>query len=512
MEPKRTQTAPASQEPTTLVEAEKWLPLVPILGGLLFLAHLSLSIRPHIHFSGDGALKEYLLRLWMEGHLLSNRVPWEESPKWVQTMWIRYIYPFGKPFVFENKIIFPPFFLAATFPFYAAAGYYGLYVLPLASMAGLWFVVWTILRDEGLTGFPVFVALVVLVSSPLTFYGMMFWEHAPALFCFFLAYRLMMKSPSGIELALAGMLLIASFALRPELAVAVALLLGYGALRVRPWKPFFIGALLMFFIWCGINTLATGSPFGIHGKQPLMLSGGGVFDKLLSYAVFVGGQFTHLAPDAGVALLIGGTVFIHQRNFRSRDGLLLLIALGTFALLPFMIPNNGGLQIFSRFHFVMLVGGALMAAHLARFNLWFGFALLLICPLKTRSMLEADGRFRWSYEDRVRTIQEYIHSTRPAAIFADNVFVSIEFAQSLPDIPILQSSSSPIVESMIRDAAPYVNIDRAILVIVNKPLLRVFPIRLKDGSRIEAIPIPNQPSIFSLYQLKRIKAPAPRPR
>ena len=48
-----------------LARASDWLPLLPMLGGVVLLFYLLRFPSPHVHFSTDGALKEYVIRMWL---------------------------------------------------------------------------------------------------------------------------------------------------------------------------------------------------------------------------------------------------------------------------------------------------------------------------------------------------------------------------------------------------------------------------------------------------------------
>lgn len=125
-----------------------------------------------------------------------------------------------------------PLFPALTAPFLSWFGLPGVYVLPALSLLLLVPLTTALARRLGLAGPPALYGVAVLATSPLVFYGLEYWEHAPAAAASAAAALLALRRrarPSGI--AWAGLLSALAIQLRPEAAWSMAALcLALGAM------------------------------------------------------------------------------------------------------------------------------------------------------------------------------------------------------------------------------------------------------------------------------------------
>jgi hypothetical protein len=108
----------------------------------------------------------------------------------------------------------PLLFALASAPGWLLFRYYGLYLLPLSAGAAAAALTAVLARGWGIKR-PWLAAGVVAFASPLFFYSLCFWEHAPAV-ALWLAGFALLRRRSPARLAAAGALWGAGAALRPE--------------------------------------------------------------------------------------------------------------------------------------------------------------------------------------------------------------------------------------------------------------------------------------------------------
>ncbi|ESA34928.1 dolichol-phosphate mannosyltransferase [Leptolyngbya sp. Heron Island J] len=171
-----------------MLKSRKWLSW--LLPGLVLIVGIGLSLglqfysRDGVFFSGDAGLKALLSQQFSAGK-------WQTSldlpqPAWVLTLWRQGLYPFAPPYVYEQQgnyfITFPFIFPAITAPFYRLIGYHGLYVVPLISLWVTWLRLWQVCRVWRIHSAIIALSLgLVILASPLTLYGAIYWEHTLAI-------------------------------------------------------------------------------------------------------------------------------------------------------------------------------------------------------------------------------------------------------------------------------------------------------------------------------------------
>lgn len=153
---------------------------------------------------------------------------------------------------------YSPAFAIASAPFYAWLGTWGLFVLPAAGTLAVVLLLAVRAERDSLA-----VAALTLAATPILWYGLVFWECAPAaalaLGAFLLARR-------GQPLW-AGLVAAASVPFREEGYVVLASL-GVALVLTRkslgPPLRLALGALPVLLPWWAFNMHAFGSPFGLH--------------------------------------------------------------------------------------------------------------------------------------------------------------------------------------------------------------------------------------------------------
>ena len=275
------------------------LPGCVLLMGIGISLGLQIYTRDGVFFSGDAGLKALLAQQLSTGQWrMALDIP---QPPWVMTLWQQGLYPFTPPYVYLQQgnyfITFPFTFPAITAPFYALAGYHGLYVVPLVSLWVVWGRVWQVCRVWQVPSRITALSLaLVILASPLTLYGAMYWEHtlAVALAFWGLSGLTLHALPEGqshrISLNQAlinGVCVGLSVWFRPEfLCLAASLVLVLLASLVpahrlpNPWRSVllsglsrgvvvaFVGAMVATMAgFFGLNLVVYGHPLGIHSIQ-----------------------------------------------------------------------------------------------------------------------------------------------------------------------------------------------------------------------------------------------------
>ena len=177
--------------------------LLVSLGYLIFLA---CSIHEGIFYAGDQALKSLQVKQIAAGY--GFKYLHLDQPDWVKSIWASGFFPLQPPFFYPSPngylIVYPPLFQIFTAFFYAHFGSPGLYILPM--LCTLILLGWTVqlLKRCGIT--PLYIALAIFIlvfCSPLMLYGVMFWEHLPAVLLSFAGLSFIAAPPAKIWTAVA---------------------------------------------------------------------------------------------------------------------------------------------------------------------------------------------------------------------------------------------------------------------------------------------------------------------
>ncbi len=475
----------------------------------MFLGSLFQVIHPPYHFSCDNTFKEYLIQQWIEQGRLDNTLVMPRVPDWATSLWKLGNYPLETPFVHDGKIVFPPFFMALTLPFYLVMGFWGLFALPLASVVGLWGMMWWHLDRRGYGPLSVNLALAMTIFSPLTFYGAIFWEHAPSIFFLFATYMLLVGTGSigrisNLHSFCAGASWIAALAFRPEI------ILGFIFLGALAWKTlearraFALGAGLLGLLVAALNFIATGHPLGIHHQQASVLFTHPIFDIVTGYFSLYSMDLLLITPATFLALLFP---LIARRHFFPNDQgerTLLLTFWLTFFFSFLFIPNFGDAQIYRRFILLVVPAGALLAARLAFTNRTLGMALAALQFASVVNLYYIRDEFAWNYSDRVRYIHEALEHRRPGAVISDHNDGMLNHFPLAQSTPFFRVHGFKDMQRAISRIAPHVPPEKLLFVMIRRngessqPLDRI---QLADGSHWRFRPLPSGRSHFQIHVL-----------
>ena len=166
-----------------------------------------------------------------------------------------------------------PVFPVLSAPPLASAGLRGVYLLPLISFLS---VLPVLSLARGAMGVPIGVNVLgatTILTSPVFFYGLEFWEHAPAVACLAGSTALVLTAPRGrlastFSAAAAGALGGLAVLLRPEAAWYLAGLVLLWRRERRIWF-LVLGTVAVVGPFAVLNLVHSGNPLGTHAAVVL---------------------------------------------------------------------------------------------------------------------------------------------------------------------------------------------------------------------------------------------------
>ncbi len=420
-----------------------------LLISLVYLGFLAASIHEGIFYAGDQALKSMQVKQIAAGHGFKNL--YLDQPGWVKATWDSGYYPLRPPFFYpagkDYLYVYPPLFQIITAPFYSRFGSAGLYMLPM--LCTLIFLFWTIrlLKRCGFGALSVAQAILILVfCSPLMLYGVMFWEHLPAVLLQFAGVAMIAAPPAKRWAGTAyGMLCGLAVWLRPEaLAMVVLYCAAIAFLFFRDRRAVYLafgaGVALAILPWFAFNIGEYGSLFGIHGRQVFQDSDPesriSWHNGLRNFLSLNRISFRHFWFLAFLAPVI--CYRARHKDSDIRPFLLSLIVIGYSVGAPFMLPNDGITQWGPRY-FLPVIPVTLIALFLSAkqwktqmkrpIPVWITI-LLLIAGLASFYQNTHGGGYkelRWRYNTRLADTYRIIAGKPGNVIIASPHFLSYDF-------------------------------------------------------------------------------------
>lgn len=249
--------------------------------------------------------------------------------------------PLVSPWAFwQNDQVFTEYtspFIWISVPLFAWFGQAGLLLLPwlcsaLIVIASAW-LAWRVRPDRSAALVPIIVGL----ASPISIYGMEFWEHTPGTILAVFALAAIVKSidspRQSVWLILSGAAIGLGLTMRAELYVLpMAVVIGLWLIRstvplIRSLFFIAIGGLITGGSWSVYEYLHWGSPFGPRLAQNIPLLGGS--DMLTRLGDTTGENWTMFWPRAGeglqvlailgVAALVFLLIAFAAQKFRNAD-------------------------------------------------------------------------------------------------------------------------------------------------------------------------------------------------
>lgn len=287
---------------------------------------------------------------------------------------VAFVEPFYRVHGDHRHAVTPEVFPIATAPFLAAFGVRGVYVLPAIGFLlalGAWG--WVARLLDPSRAAPL-VILTMAFGTPWLFYGLEFWEHAPAVALAGVGTSILVRGPRrGADPAwralAAGLVLGLATLLRPELSCFVVALLAAGTLTrswhwsvsswvcfaaALTWAPTELYALVHF------GSLTTPHLAGASGA----FEGGWIAGRLSLLETWLVAPSTSNFWRVAPIVLVAPFAFVTSRG-RDRQ-LLALTAAATIGLVVLIAPNDGGAQWGPRYLLVAYAPLAVLASDVLR--------------------------------------------------------------------------------------------------------------------------------------------------
>ncbi len=342
-------------------------PLVIFLLGVGFVIYLLSFLNGATFFSGDGGIKYLMVKQFSTGNLsMTLSLPFAAE---AAVFWNQGFYPFDVPFVYDfsgkHIMSFPVYFSLLTAPFFALLDWRGLYVPPALSLPLLW--LWLIYcsRQLRLNAITISVMLLAIIfCCPLTLYGVMFWEHAPAVFCASMSLCLLFKNAPTDALhrymAFGAVTGIGVF-FRPEVLVMtlVSIIISLAVFKnskIKEIALYSLGFFCLVAVFFIINLRVYGSILGLHSDQ---ITNQGVSSLLLIremlYRTIVFIMDTFKICLFNFFILVIAPIALRTHWPYKKELLVCLLAIVvTIPCIAFIVPNTGGTQWGSRYLLVLL--------------------------------------------------------------------------------------------------------------------------------------------------------------
>lgn len=412
------------------LDRNNWIVYGVLFFSLCYFALLISFIHTGVFYSADGGVKSIAIRQLTQGY--GFKYLHLDQPSWVQSIWQDGFFPFRPPFFYSSAdgymFVFPPAFQVINSFFYSRLGYAGLYILPVSSILLLWTCTIWLLKRCGISPSGIAFALFVLVfCSPLTVYGTMYWEHAPAVLLLFAGLTFIVRTPARMPAAVVlGLVSGLAVWLRPEAILmnflyALAVIVLYVREKdVRKKRPVYIAFVTCLFIsvlcFFAFNKVEYGSILGLHGQQVVnsddpetKLTAGHVLRNLVM------NNFRSIRHFFFILLLLPVVyrLLAFPKDSDLRPGLLAAIVFAFSLIAPFIVPNDGGRQWGARY-FLPLIPIVVVTLCLA--DRQWGFlnpwtkpvwltTLLLLClgySFFHNTYKGGIKELRWAYTQRVK--------------------------------------------------------------------------------------------------------------
>ena len=425
-----------------------------VTAGAALVLWIVLQVPGEVFNSGDGGVKALQARQAAAGNFgIALELP---AAPWVRELWARGHYPFERPFVYATPAGHVPQY-PLLFPWlsalpYRVLGFRGLFLLPALALFASWWAFGVSTRRSGVPETWRAVALAALVlASPLTLYGAMFYEHTLAVLLLLPACAvaaLPERAPSTGRLVLAGALAGVAPWLRSEswcLLAGLGLLALVRAARERGWRWVLLPAAALVTAGADLvtNHVLYGSWFGPHGEQ--VLGALSLREQLVRGAHHLASSLQQMAVFAPstivVALALAAVVASRQRL---PAGALALAGLVVFDRLtvPFVLPVAVGLHWGPRYLLVLMPLLSLLLALLLP-----AIAALPSLPRVgvggALAIALAFGGWRNSVEGTRQLVDNYRHRVWPAlaelqaapdrVVVVNDQYCSTDLAALLPE-------------------------------------------------------------------------------
>jgi hypothetical protein len=414
---------------------------------IAYLVFLASSIQPDIFFSGDGGIKFMLVKqLNSGGGFKYLTLP---QPQWVQEIWNKGFFPLKKPFFYPSPqgyiSSYPPAFQVLSAFFYGKLGYAGLYIIPIVSTFLLWTWVGSLLHKSGLTQNKIALAIFILVfCSPLTIYGVTYWEHMPAVLLLFSGIAFIVNPPGKAWIG-AGMGAICGFAVwfRPEalpmdLFYALTIILLDRKQKKSSKRWFLIMLLAIIAAFFAFNKVVYGSFLGVHSYQ--VFQEHTLLYKILrgfKYGLVLNWMLVRNFPFSLFVLFFLYGWVINRKPLDQVIQNLLIITIAFSTLAPFIFPNIGGGQWGPRYFLpliplIIVILGLTVEKwkiNFTRLNAIGYYSLITAFigySLYLNVFIGGQYELRKRYSDRITPALNFVKQQKEEAIVVNSDFIPME--------------------------------------------------------------------------------------
>ncbi|MEO5996421.1 MAG: hypothetical protein ABIN89_06820 [Chitinophagaceae bacterium] len=444
------------------------LPFILFVIALLFLVALLFTIKTDVFFSGDAGLKYLMIRQISEGGRYDALNL--QSPGWVSDIWSNGYYPFKIPFIYDEpagKIVsFPPAFQWLNANLYKWFGYKGIYIIPCASVIGLWIWLIAVLKRAGVKPLMISLGFFLLAfGSPLTIYGAVYWEHSFAVLLIFSAVVYLVTPPATYYgTMLLGALSGAAVWFRPEMLLLcllfiVMVLYNYFKNKDKGHVVFVFSALAGIATFFLFNIIVYGNSLGAHSYQLAKGSESTTYlqEKLIILThinariiiyfpvfilIYVFAIFTIISKPIRFKAKGASTGNANLIRFDGKRlpspiiNQLTVIAILFSLFTPFVLPNAGGKQWGPRY-FLPLVPIVITTLCLATSNLkttkplsrkWLTLIVPVIFYVVYLNVYKAHKNLHYDYAYRVKPGLHFLEKNTCDILVVQNQYIAQEIA------------------------------------------------------------------------------------
>lgn len=447
----------------------RYAPYYVLAAAFLYLGYLASSIQPGVFYQGDGGLKFIVIKQLAAGEEFKYLTI--TQPQWVQEIWDKGFFPIKPPFIYPSPsghlISFPPAFQMVSTPFFQWFGYWGLYIIPITSTVLLWLNLIYLCRLTKLSPAITAIALFsVAFASPLTLYGVTYWEHMPTVTLLLAGLIHVVSSPSSKIISfLAGLISGMAVWLRPEALLLNGLYGLCAAWNFRREKSasqllFLAGmgiAILCFFIF---NKTEYGSFLGVHSYQVLQ-EHTFLYKTLrgVKYSLILNWLLIRFFPFA-LLLLPLIYLFFKKKPLDTLSKQLMAIIVGFCCLSPFMFPNTGGGQWGPRYFLVIIPAMAVLLArlipkwisghkHSSRWMLAIIFLPLVVFSIYENSYRGGVKELRTGNYNRITPALAFVKTQKQEAIIVDIEHVTMEMGSIFRERNFFLAETRPELDSLL---------------------------------------------------------------
>ncbi len=437
---------------------------------VIYLGILVSSIQPEVFFQGDGGMK-FLVIKQINAHQGFKYLDLPHS-QWVREIWNKGYFPMKEPFVYSTPkgylISFPPAFQIINAFLYEKFGYRGLYIIPLLSILILWTWVFKLLEKKKSSELYIALAIFILTfCSPLTIYGVMYWEHVPTVLLLFAGTVFILSDTKNIISAgLLGFLTGLAIWLRPE-ALLLDILYSMIVLWIQLKQTRSVTNLLfLFFLFIPVilfflfNKIEFNSFFGVHGYQVLNVTPMARVIRGLKNLLMINWLMVKFFP---FVLMVIPALYVAFKSGSQIDNRIkgLLILIPVFSLVcPFILPNYGGGQWGPRYFLplisIIVIVITLVLDKKAELNtpvywrlgspllaLFIGFSFYL-------NTIQGGGHeLYWSYYHRVKPALTFIESQKDSIIVVNSEHIPMEMGTLFKERDFMLAERQSSFDSLV---------------------------------------------------------------